>query len=337
MEPYGVEHWRLRPQDGANALERFEEAPSDPSPDNLLVRPAAWSLNYRDLMIQRGTYGELKRSPLTPLSDMAGEVIHVGENVTGFSKGDRVVSSFFQNWAGGPFNGSAYGSDLGFNLDGTLKECVALNRGGAVRIPDSLSYETAATLTCAGVTAWNAVRGVQPGQTVLTLGTGGVSLFALQFATALAARVIVTSSRDDKIARAKAMGAAAGVNYRKHEDWDKEVLRQTEGRGADLIVENGGAQTFQHSVNALAPGGTLSLLGQLTGKSQAVNVQPFVYKSAHLRGIYVGSCADLAEVVAFVAKHSIQPQIAARIPFAEAPKAWEAQASGPFGKVVIVR
>lgn len=299
----------------------------------VLVRPQAWALNYRDLMILRGEYGAQKLTPLVPLSDCAGEVVSAGAGVTGLQPGDRVMPCFLQRWTQGPIRPEHYGSDLGFGLPGVLAELRVLPAQSLARIPAQLAYEEAATLPCAGVTAFNALRGLQPGQTVLTLGTGGVSIFALQLAKAMGARVIVTSSSDDKLARAKSLGADHGINYRTTPKWDKEVLHLT--GSVNLVVENGGARTFQQSLNALAIGGTMALLGRLTGITQGVNVQPLVYKAATLRGVYVGSCADLAELAEFMPSHNLRPVIDQRVRFNDAPRAFEAIAAGPFGKVVV--
>ncbi len=305
-----------------------------PGPGEVLVRPRAWALNYRDLMIFRGEYGAQKLSPLVPLSDAACEVVSTGPGATGFEPGDRVMPCFLQRWTQGPIRPEHYGSDLGFGVQGVLAELRAFPAQALAPIPAQLSYEEAATLPCAGVTAFNALRGLQPGQTVLTLGTGGVSLFALQLAKAMGAKVIITSSSDEKLARAKSLGADQGINYRTTPEWDKEVLRLTNG-GVNLVVENGGAKTFQQSLNALAIGGTMALLGRLTGITQGVNVQPLVYKAATLRGIYVGSRDDLAELAEFMTQHKLKPVIDQRVSFNDAPKAFEAIAAGPFGKAVV--
>jgi len=305
-----------------------------PGPGDVLVCPRAWALNYRDLMIFRGEYGAQKFNPLVPLSDCAGEVVATDTGATGFKPGDRVMPCFLQRWTQGPIRPEHYGSDLGFGVQGVLGELRAFPAQSLAPIPAQLSYEEAATLPCAGVTAFNALRGLQPGQTVLTLGTGGVSIFALQLAKAMGARVIITSSSDEKLARAKSLGADQGINYRTTPEWDKEVLGLTDG-GVNLIVENGGAKTFQQSLNALAIGGTMALLGRLTGITQGVNVQSLVYKAATLRGIYVGSRDDLAGLAEFIASRNLKPVIDQRVSFNDAPKAFEAIAAGPFGKVVM--
>lgn len=303
-------------------------------PGEVLVRPRAWSINYRDLMILRGEYGAPRPLPLVPFSDCAGEVVALGAGVVDFKPGDRVMPCFLQGWLDGPMRHSHHGSDLGFGVPGVLAELRAFGAQALARIPAHLSYEEAATLPCAGVTAFNALRGLQPGQTVLTLGTGGVSMFAMQLARAMGARVLVTSSSGEKLARARALGADHGINYLTTPEWDKAVLGVTKA-GADLVVETGGAQTFQRSVNALAVGGTIALLGRLTGITQGVNLQPLVYKGATLRGIFVGSRTDLAELACFMTRHNLKPVIDQQVSFAQATNAYEALAAGPFGKVVV--
>ncbi|MBE7490925.1 MAG: NAD(P)-dependent alcohol dehydrogenase [Planctomycetes bacterium] len=304
-----------------------------PGPGEVLVRLDAWALNYRDLMILRGEYGTPKLSPLVPLSDAAGEVVATGPGTDGFKVGARVMPCFLQRWIQGPIRPEHYGSDLGFGLPGTLCELRIFPTASLTPVPPHLSPAEAATLPCAGVTAFNALRWLQPGQTVLTLGTGGVSIFALQLAKALGARVIITSRSDEKLAWARALGADHGINYHTTPEWDKEVLSLC--GGANLVVETGGAKTFQQSLNALAAGGTLALLGRLTGITQGVNVQPLVYKAATLRGIYVGSRDDLAELAAFMTRHNLKPVVDQRVRFDEAARAFQALAAGPFGKVVI--
>ncbi len=323
-------------QIGAEHKLEIEDVPTpSPGPGEVLVRLHAWSLNYRDLMILRGEYGQPRHMPLVPLSDGAGEIVAVGKDVLTFKVGQRVIGTFFQGWLDGPIHAGAYGTDLGFGLPGVLAEYRCFPQQGVAALPEVLSYQHAATLPVAGLTAYNAVRDLPQGRTLLTLGTGGVSLFALQIAKSFGNRVIITSSSDDKLSRAKALGADDGVNYVTHADWDQEVLRLTQGRGADWIVETGGAKTVQRSVNALAPAGRISLVGRLTGVADNVNIQPLVYKAAGLRGIFVGSRIELLEAATFVAKHALQPQIAATVAFADAPRAYDALAAGPFGKVVI--
>ena len=229
----------------------------------------AWSMNFRDLGVASGRYfgGAVARDTV-PLSDGAGEITAVGPGVTQWRVGDRVAPTFFQGWQGGPFHAGVQPTALGGALDGVLAEQVILSEQGLVRMPDHLSFEEAACLPCAGLTAWSALFDAgqaRPGQTVLLLGTGGVSVFALQFAHAAGARVIVTSSSDEKLARAKAMGADETVNYKSEPDWDRVVQECTGGRGADIVVEVGGAGTLPRSLNAVAAGGTVAVIGVVAG------------------------------------------------------------------------
>lgn len=330
-----MKRWLIT-QFGAEHKLEIEDVPTpSPGPGEVLVRLHAWSLNYRDLMILRGEYGQPKHMPLVPLSDGAGEIVALGTNARLYKPGQRVFAAFFQGWLAGPFHAGVYGTDLGFGLPGVLSEYVCLPEQGVADVPAGLSMESAATLPVAGLTAWNAVKDLPTGRTLLVLGTGGVSLFAVQIARSFGNRVIVTSSSDEKLARAKALGADEGVNYVTHPDWDHEVQRLTQGRGADWIVETGGAKTFQRSLNALAPAGRISLVGRLTGVTDNVNIQPLVYKAASLRGIFVGSRIELLEAATMIERAGIQPIIDSRHKFADAPAAWQALAKGPFGKVVI--
>ncbi|MEZ5993138.1 MAG: NAD(P)-dependent alcohol dehydrogenase [Planctomycetota bacterium] len=322
---------------GLQAKLRLEES-SDPKPGDgeVLVHVKACSLNYRDLMILRGEYGEVNR-PLVPLSDCAGEVVSVGAGVDGFETGDRVAGCFFQNWQAGRLGKEVYGSDLGFGQPGVLCELRVFNQTGLVKLPRYVSFVEGACLPCAGLTAFNAVvPHIARDRTVLLLGTGGVSLFALQFAKASGARVIITSSDDTKLERAKAAGADHGINYRANEKWDEEVLRLTDGHGADLVVETGGAQTLERSINSLAPGGRVSMVGRLTGPANNVNVHGLVYKGATMQGVFVGSKQDFLAMNAFVPQLNMAGLIDDIVPFNEAQRAFERIASGKhFGKVVI--
>jgi NADPH:quinone reductase-like Zn-dependent oxidoreductase len=321
--------------DAALALEEAREPA--PGAGEVLVRVRACSLNYRDLMILRGEYGAREHNPLVPLSDCAGEVAALGAGVEDFEVGQSVAGNFLQNWIDGPLTQSVYGSDLGFGLQGVLAEYRVFPAAGLVKLPRYVSFAEGATLPVAGVTAYNAVlKHVSASETVLLLGTGGVSLFALQFAKACHARVIITSSDDAKLERAIKLGADHGVNYRTHPEWDKQVLALTDGRGVDLVVETGGAQTFEKSLNSLAPGGRVAQVGRLTGKLNGVNVHPLVYKGASLHGIYVGSRKDFEDMNALVSGLRLAGMIDDLVPFEEAPRAFERIAGGRhFGKVVV--
>lgn len=315
-----------------------------PSPQlaagEVLVRVRAVSLNFRDLItLEKQRPGNLP-PPLIPCSDGAGEVVAVGAGVTRFHPGDRVAGIFFRDWIEGRFDLGYHQSALGGSLHGMLAEEVVLPEHGLVAVPERLSFEEAAALPCAAVTAWQALftRGkLQAGATVLALGTGGVSIFALQLATAAGARVIVTSSSDEKLERARSLGASATVNYKTTPDWDKEVWRLTGKRGIDHVMEVGGPGTLGRSMNAVAAGGQIALIGVLTGfAAPEASLFPITARNVRLDGIYVGSREDFEALNAFLTAHRIHPIIDRVFPFAEAPAAFEHLRSGShFGKVVI--
>lgn len=319
-------------------LHRAERSEPQPGPYDVLVRMRAASLNYRDHAIITGNYRVHLDHDTIPCSDGAGEVVAVGPKVTRFKTGDRVVTTFFQTWIDGvpPKNRLA----LGAPMDGTLAEYVCLHEDGWVAMPPSLSFEEAATLSCAGATAWNALmvagRQIKPGDTVLSLGTGGVSMFALQFATTAGARVIVTSSSDEKIARARKLGASDGVNYKTHPDWEKEVQRLTGGNGVDCVVENGGVGTLAKSYLCVGWGGKVCLIGVLAGPEGQNNPHDLMFKSASLHGIGVGSRASLEQVIRAIEVNRIKPVIDKVFPFVDAPEAFRYQATQAYvGKIVI--
>ena len=311
----------------------------DPSagPGQVLVKVRAASLNYRDLLIARGQYNPRLSFPRVLGSDAAGEVLAVGGGVTRWQPGDRVAGCFFQNWADGPITEAAARSSRGSDTDGVLSELVVFEEAGVVAIPTGLSFEEAATLPCAAVTAWNALTsgGCGPGTTVLLQGTGGVSIFALQFARAMGARVLITSGHDDKLARALSMGAEAGVNYRTNPDWDKWTRQQTGGAGVDLVVEVGGAGTLERSAKAARFGGFIALIGVLAGGA-AFNPVQVLMKAIRLHGIFVGSRAMFEAMNAAIAANGIRPVIDRVFPFDQAADAFRHLESGShFGKVVI--
>jgi NADPH:quinone reductase-like Zn-dependent oxidoreductase len=319
-------------------LRRAERPDPRPGPYDVLVRLRAAALNYRDHAIITGKYRYGLDRDTIPCSDGAGEVVAVGANVTRFKPGDRVVPTFFQVWIDGapPKNRAA----LGAPLDGTLAEMLSLHEDGWVAMPKSLCFEQAATLTCAGPTAWNALMAagtrIKPGDTVLCLGTGGVSMFALQFARAAGARVLVTSSSDAKIERARSLGASDGVNYKTHSDWQKEVLALTGGRGVDCIIENGGIGTLARSFECVGWGGKVALIGVLAGREGQANPHDLMFKSASLHGIGVGSRALLEQLIQAMEVNRIKPVIDKVFPFDQAAEAFRLQASGNFmGKIVI--
>jgi NADPH:quinone reductase-like Zn-dependent oxidoreductase len=332
--------WRL--SKGASSLEDLTlidvETPVA-GPGEVLIRVRACSLNYRDQMIVQGRYfgGPIDRD-ITPLSDGAGEVAAVGQGVTGFAVGDRVAGTFFSDWRAGP-PGPARGHALGAPpAPGMLAEYVALPESAVVPLAKSLSFEQAATLPCAGVTAWNALmegpKAVGPGSSVLILGTGGVSLLALQIAKAAGARVIATSSSDAKLDRVRALGADATINYRDITDWGAEAARLS-GGGVDHVVEVGGAGTLAQSMAAVGFGGEVALIGVLT-RSGETGPHALMMKAASLRGVFVGSAAMATALNRAVDACRIEPVIDRVFSIEQAKEAYTYQASPElFGKVVI--
>ncbi len=325
---------------GIDSLEAREEPTPQPGRGQILVRMRAASLNYRDLGVANGRSARGPARPnLIPLSDGAGEVVELGPDVTQVKPGDRVAGLFMQTWLGGEMEPAHVDSSRGGAIDGVLAQYVVFDQDGVVAIPDHLSFEEGATLPCAGVTAWNALyngRPLKPGETVLVLGTGGVSTFALQFAHAAGARVIATSSSDGKLAQAKALGASEGVNYRQHPDWQQEVLRLTNGRGVDHVVEVGGAGTLARSIEAARIGGQVHLIGVLTGGAGEINPTPVLRRTLLLRGIYVGSRQMFEQMNAAIAQHRIAPVIDRIFDFDQAHDAYRyLTGQSHVGKVVI--
>ena len=325
---------------GAEALTPAERPMPKPGPGEVLLRPQAWSLNYRDLLIVNGLYPVATGAKgLIPVCDGAGEVVDIGDGVTRLRKGDRAVTSFFQGWIDGPLTYPAMGTALGGAMDGVLAEYRVLSEQGLARIPDGMSYEAAATLPCAGVTAWHALiesGQLRSGQTVLALGTGGVSIIGLQIAKARGARVIVTSSSDEKLARARSLGADGLINYKTTPEWGEEALRLTSGAGADHVLETGGAGTFAKSMQALAIHGQVNVIGVFTGLQNNLDLGPVLVKTARVQGIYVGSRTMLEHLLQEVASQRIAPVIDRVFPFDQAVDAYEYLAAARhFGKVVI--
>ncbi len=317
----------------------LQDAPvPTPGRGQILVKMRAASLNYRDLNVAAGRAARgTVPADLIPLSDGAGEVVALGPDVTRVAVGDRVAGLFRQNWLGGEMEPYHVESSRGGAIDGVLAEYVLFDQDGVVHLPNHLSFEEGATLPCAGVTAWNALYAARPlgvGETVLILGTGGVSIFALQFAQAAGARVIATSSSDAKLARAKALGAAEGINYRQHPEWQEQVMALTSGRGVDHVVEVGGAGTLARSVEAARIGGQVHLIGVLTGGE--INPTPILRRNTRLRGIYVGSRQMFEAMNRAIALHAIRPVIDRVFAFADATAAYHhLKGQTHVGKVVI--
>jgi NADPH:quinone reductase-like Zn-dependent oxidoreductase len=327
---------------GSTSLEGLKIVELDepkPKPGEVLIRVRACSLNYRDQAVVTGNYfGGVLQNDTVPLSDGAGEVAAVGAGVTQFKPGDRVAGLFFQNWHDGPPNPIA-GPALGASgCDGMLAEYVALPERGVVKIAESLSFEEAATLPCAGVTVWNALmcgrNPVKAGDCVLVLGTGGVSMLGLAIAHAAGVHVIVTSSSDEKIERAKKLGAAAGVNYRSTPEWGPAAAAASHKGGADVVVEVGGAGTIAQSMKAVNFNGEIALIGVLTREGDT-GPHPLMLKGASIRGIFVGNKAMALDLAAAINVNKIKPAIDKVFPFEEAAEAYRHQSRGAFGKVVI--
>ena len=328
------------PSFGIENLTLVERPAPQPGPHDVVVRFHAASLNYRDLMFARGVYNPKAKLPAVPLSDGAGEVVALGEAVTRWKLGDRVCPIFTQGWIEGRYNAEKARTTLGAgDLDGVLRELGAFDEQGLVRIPDHLSYEEAATLPCAALTAWHALveySQLCAGETVLTLGTGGVSIFALQLAKMHGARVIATSSSDAKLVRARELGADETINYKTHPEWDQEVLRLTGGVGVDYIVEVGGAGTLAKSVAATRIDGRITLIGVLAA-GPGFNPISLLMKRVGLQGIFTGSRQMFEEMNAAITVNRLQPIIDRTFPFDEAPAALQyMETAAHFGKIVLL-
>ncbi|HSS64274.1 MAG TPA: NAD(P)-dependent alcohol dehydrogenase [Gammaproteobacteria bacterium] len=329
--------YEINSDGGIDALARVERAEPRPGPAQVVVRVRASSVNYRDLSTIEDPVSRNLPYPRVPNSDGVGEVVEVGEGVTRFRPGERVAATFFQRWADGQITQDAMASALGGALDGMLAERVLLHQDGLVSVPDHLTDLEAATLPCAAVTAWNSLveqGNVRAGDTVLLLGTGGVSIFALQFAILLGARAIITSSSNAKLAHAKSLGAWETVNYRDTPDWEQAVLDLTGGRGVDHTVEVGGAGTLQRSIAATRVAGSIGLIGVLTRGE--LNPTLVMRKSLKLQGIYVGSRRMFEDMNRAIALHRLKPVIHRAYAFEQAREAYRAMRRAQhFGKLVI--
>ena len=330
--------WQIKGKGGVEALSLGEVRSPEPGPEDILVRVRAVSLNYRDLVHVHGLMGA-DRWPLIPCSDGAGEVVAVGDRVDRFKVGDRVVGTFFQDWINGPITEPVMESALGGTAPGVLAEQVRLRQQGALHIPTGWSFAQAATLPCAALTAWHALvtrGGVHAGQTVLVLGTGGVSLFALQIAKMHGAKVILTSGSDAKLERARGLGATETINYRSTPDWERQVLELTGGLGVDHVVEVGGAGTFEKSCAAARFGGQVWLIGVLTGFQSLANPLAVLRRSLKVQGIYVGSREMFEMMNAAFALNGLTPVVDRSFAFADAQTAMRYMEAGQhFGKLVI--
>ena len=324
---------------GIESVTRVDLPEPKPQYRQVKVKVAACSLNFRDLGIVRGTYRMAVRDNIVPLSDGAGEVVAIGAGVTRVKVGDKVAGCFFQRWPGGEPSQNVQASALGGSIDGMLAEYAVLEEDGVVKIPAHLSVAEAATLPCAAVTAWHAMMvhaKLIAGQTVLLQGTGGVSIFGLQFAKAMGIRAVIISSSDAKLTRAQSLGAAFGINYKTTPDWDKAAIEFTGGVGVDHVVEVGGAATLTRSFGALRAGGKITLIGGLSGGATELNPGLIFSRRANVQGISVGSTQMFEAMNRAVEANAIKPVIDKVFPFAEAKAAYHHMASGAhFGKIVI--
>jgi NADPH:quinone reductase-like Zn-dependent oxidoreductase len=324
---------------GIDALTKVERPQPKPGHRQVLVKVAACSLNFRDLGIVRGTYRVPVPDNIVPLSDGAGEVVEVGSDVRRAKVGDKVAGCFFQRWSGGEAPPDAHATALGGGVDGMLAEYVVLEEDGVVKIPAHLSLDEAATLPCAAVTVWHAMMEhgkMIAGQTVLLQGTGGVSVFGLQLAHAMGMQSVITSSSDEKLAKAKTLGASHAINYKTTPDWEKSAMEFTQGRGVDHVVEVGGQGTLTRSFGALKIGGKISMIGNLSGAATELNPGLIMGRRANIQGISVGSTQMFEALNRAIAASKIKPVIDKVFGFDDVKAAYNHMAAGAhFGKIVI--
>ncbi len=328
FDQFGLEHLRL-----------VEVDPPVPGAGEVLIEVRAASLNYRDLLVIGGGYNSKLPLPATPLSDAAGTVVATGPGATRFRAGDAVVTHFVADWGGGPFRSEYLATTLGTPGAGMAAEQVVVPERALLPMPAMYEFGEAATLPIAALTAWSALvteGELLAGQTVLTLGTGGVSIFAVQLASALGARVLITSSSDGKLKRVAHLGADVGINYVTHPRWSREVLSATDGVGVDLVVENGGIGTLAESLRCTRAGGRIAMLGALTGLQGEADIAAVLMKRIRIAGVLVDSRAAFEDLLAFLADRSIRPVIGAEYGFDELPEALRMMQSGHhFGKIIL--
>jgi NADPH:quinone reductase-like Zn-dependent oxidoreductase len=329
-EPWGIEKVQV------------VEAPDPtPGPGEVLVRMRAVSLNYRDLLMVQGMYGRggPTNGAITPFSDGCGIVEAVGEGVTRFAVGDRVATMFFQGWISGPPTLEKAMTALGSPIPGAGRELATFSQEGLSKVPAFLTDQEVATLPCAALTAWRALfedASLQPGDTVVLQGTGGVSIFGLQFAHAAGYRTLITSSSDEKLERARALGADHLVNYRQTPEWAKPVREATGGRGADFIMEVGGGGTIEQSMRAVRIGGHISIIGVVAGPGSGFNPAALIGNAAKLQGVFVGSRDMFEAMCRAIELHRIRPVVDKVFPFTEVQEAFRAMQAGEhFGKIVL--
>jgi NADPH:quinone reductase-like Zn-dependent oxidoreductase len=332
--------YQILPGDGIDGLQCVDFPGRELGTGEVRVRVHAVSLNYRDLMVASGNYLVTADDPIIPCSDGAGEVLAVGAGVSRVQPGDRVAASFFPHWEDGPTSPGKIRHALGGDIDGMLAEEVVLAEDALVKIPPGMSFVDASTMPCAGVTAWNAIfessNAIRPGDTVLLLGTGGVSVLGMQLARAAGLRTIITSSSDEKLQRARELGAHHTINYRTFPEWQEEVLRLTQGAGANVVLEVGGQGTVNRSVASTAMGGSVAIIGGVSGFGGEVNPASLLAGAKRLVGIFVGSRTMLEKVLRFADTTGLQPVVDRVFTFDQAREAYRHMESGShFGKVVI--
>jgi NADPH:quinone reductase-like Zn-dependent oxidoreductase len=323
---------------GLENLRRVNRVQESLGARDVRVQLRAASLNYRDVLTVQGLYNPKQRLPLVPCSDGAGIVKEIGSEVTRFKVGDRVIPNFAQTWLSGAPQISKIRQTLGGPLDGTLRTEAVFNEQGLVAIPTHLSFEEAATLPCAALTAWSALSQVnlQSGETLLVQGTGGVAIFALQFAKLRGARVIITSQSEEKLARAKSLGADATINYKATPTWGKSAREITRGEGVDAVLEVGGGETLTQSIQALKPGGAIALIGVLSGTQTTLNLTPILMQNLRIQGVLVGHREQLEAMNRAIETNSLRPIIGETHAFDDAHAAFERMMQGAhFGKIVI--
>ena len=330
----------VAPPWGLDALQVVERPDPTPGPGQVLVRMKAVSLNYRDFLMVHGMYGRASATDtITPFSDGCGVVEAVGEGVTRVAVGDRVATMFFQGWISGPPTVEKLVTSLGHPIPGAGRELAVFSQEGLSKVPDFLTDEEVSTLPCAGLTAWRALfedARLQPGDTVVLQGTGGVSIFGLQFARAAGFQTVITSSSNEKLARAADMGATRGVNYKVQPEWSKAVREETGGRGADFIMEVGGGGTIEQSLQAIKIGGHIAIIGVVGGFGSGVNPAVLIGNSARLQGLSVGSREMFEAMCKALTLHGIHPVVDKVFPWTEARAAFGAMQGGEhFGKIVL--
>ena len=332
--------YEIGPQSGLGSLRLVERETPEPGPGEVAVKVRAASLNHRDLLTLKGQYGPLKAQDRIPVSDGVGSVTGIGENVSGISIGQRVTAPNFVTWLDGKFTPAVFAQDLGISRDGWLAETIIFPADAVIAVPDNVSDDAAATIAAAGSTIWNCIvtfGGVEKGDLVLTLGTGGVSILTLQIAKALGADVAITSSSNDKLARCKELGADYCVNYRENADWAAALMAETGGRGADIVVETAGLNSIEQSITACAPNGRIALIGALSGQLDNVpQLGGLIGKNVTMKGITAGSGAMLGELIDLISRKDIKPLIDRTFTFDDAPAAFAHLESGDhMGKVMI--